>query len=548
MAPALLPLLALVPALVILVMMLGGRSPVAASAASLAVAVVLGAFFFRVPFAGLWTGWWTYFPTILEVMGILLFGMLLASLLRASGAMDRIVSTVSALSPTPQAGAALVALGLVPFAESVTGFGIGITVGVPILASMGFPPVRAALLGLCGMVAAPWGALGPGISVAADLGRVDLTGLGVATAWINAVQVAVCGAVVVLLSRETPAPGSSGSRPLSGVRVLSGIRPSSVLLTGLAALVLWGGILGANVLIGTPVAGVIGSGLTILVLLGAFRLCRPVGEGPGQSRLGPGSGSGHGDEADAEGGATRGSLVHHAPSLGRALLPYGVLTVGLVLTQVLAAAVPGPVTRALAVPPLWLAVAMLVALWPVARPSRGPVLRAGVRSWVPVGLSTALFMVLGWVMSSTGMSASIGEVLARAGAITVPALLAASGIVTGSNTSANAMFASSVASLAGPAGPTAVTLVALGNSTGALATMATPSRVAMAAQLATGGGSTASAASGSGGGAAGNREAEDMVSAPTEEERRSVERAIPGRALAVVGVGTAGLTALALFL
>ncbi|RAF15192.1 L-lactate permease, partial [Burkholderia multivorans] len=100
---------------------------------------------------------------------ILLFGIMLASILEASGAMRALSGWVEATVPSRSIGVALVVFGIVPFAESVTGFGIGVTIGVPVLRRLGCSIRHSALFGLLGVVAVPWGALGPGTTVAAAL-------------------------------------------------------------------------------------------------------------------------------------------------------------------------------------------------------------------------------------------------------------------------------------------------------------------------------------------------------------------------------------------
>lgn len=432
--------LAALPFLVVLGLIVLGRSSVLAAAAGLLVAVLASALAFRTPASELGTAAASYAPLVLEVLLILLLGLVLARLLEASGAMRTMSTWLLHSSPGLTAGTSLVVFGVVPFAESVTGFGIGVTVGVPILRHMGHDTKRAALLGLLGLVAVPWGALGPGTTVAAGLTGLDLDALGVATAQVNLVPVLLAMVAVALCCRSE----------------LSRTNTWPILAGGA---LLYGGILAANLFVGTPPAGVLGSLLVLAVLLPLFRL--QVGARP------------------------------RTPGLFRALLPYLVLTLGLLSTILIAEAAAGSIEDSpwsamlgiLETPPVWLAVACAVAVG-LDRGDAAPVVRTAARSWVPIGAATGMFMIMGWVMATTGMSATIGAGLAVLGAAPAPVLLALGGMLTGSNTGANAMFAPTVAAMSSSTGTSTLLLVALSNASGSFSAIATPPRVAMAVGLA----------------------------------------------------------------
>ena len=162
-------LLSAVPLLAVIALLALGRGAVTSSLVGLALALGLGIGVFPVA-AGTFTAeGLDFLPVVVEVTLILLTGVVLARLLGSLGAMARISDWVLAASPGSTAGAVLVVFGIVPFAESVTGFGIGITVGIPILVHLGFGIRKASVLGLLGMVAAPWGGLAPGAKVASGL-------------------------------------------------------------------------------------------------------------------------------------------------------------------------------------------------------------------------------------------------------------------------------------------------------------------------------------------------------------------------------------------
>ncbi|GAA1841631.1 L-lactate permease [Brevibacterium marinum] len=423
------PLLALAPIILAIALLIFKQSSWIAATAGVIAAVVVVPFFFPTPLTTLLESGADYFPLILEVALILLFGMVLARLLETAGSMGEISAWVESAAPSRSLGVALVVFGLVPFAESVTGFGIGVTVGVPVLRLLGCSLRQSATLGLLGLIAVPWGALGPGTTVAAALAGLDVDELGVATAGVNAIPVAIVTVSVILIMR----PGL-----VSCLGILA------------AAALMWTGILTASVVIGMAPAGVIGSLLVIAVMGGLFVIRR------------------------RRTGFTR--------ELGLAVLPYATLTVGLLSARALHSALPTLLTQVIASPPFWLAAACGIAALTVT--SRRTVTGSALRSWAPIGAGTAAFMLMGWIMTTTGMSAAIGSLVPSGLIVLTPWLTAVGAVVTGSNTGANSMFTGTVDSIATASHVSSLPVVAAGNAAGSFAALAAPPRVAMSVQMA----------------------------------------------------------------
>lgn len=475
--------LALSP-LALVIVLLAVRVPTWISAAAgLLGSVVCALLAFPAPLAVFAVAGADYFPLVVEVALILLFGTMLAAILEASGAMRALSGWVEATVPSRSIGVALVVFGIVPFAESVTGFGIGVTIGVPVLRHLGCSIRHSALFGLLGLVAVPWGALGPGTTVAAALADLDVDALGLTTAWINAIPIAVVLVAIIVLARP---------------------KPLSALGMATAAGLLWAGILASNALLGMAPAGIVGS---LLVIAG---IGLPL--------------------------SIRSRFAGMDRRLGRAVLPYATLTVGILLARELYALVPSPLTDIVSSPPFWLAVACLVAVLvargrgrarrasarpadtpgpgPTDTPGPGPtdaeagetadagdsgtdpdpaaasakeplrpVAASAVRAWVPIGAATAAFMVMGWVMTTSGMSDAIGALVPAGLLLVTPWLTTVGAVLTGSNTGSNAMFSGTLASAADAAGAPAMTVVAAGNVAGSFAALAAPPRVAMSVQL-----------------------------------------------------------------
>lgn len=383
-------------------------------------------------------------PTVLEVLLILFGGVLLSRITTETGAMASISGWLGQSAFNLQAGTVLVVFGLVPFAESVTGFGIGVTVGVPLLLRLGHDARRAAMLSLLGLVAVPWGALGPGTLVAADLAGLPLFEVGVRSAVLS-VPVVLGSALAcwLVLRHGAERPG----------RLLAHLLAAALLLNG--------GILAANLLMGTPPAGIVGSLVVILVHLAAFKIT--------------------------------GSLVPAGPRVLRSLLPYAVLTAGLLLARLATAGLEASLlTRALASGGVWLLIACLVAhrFAPASGSSTGQLgrrMRAAYRSWIPIGVATGAFTVLGAVLALSGMGEALGSALASIGPAYLllgPVAGGFAGFISGSNTGANSMLSATQAQAALALGSSVLQLVAVTNVTASMATMLAPSRILLAYQMA----------------------------------------------------------------
>ena len=107
------------------------------------------------------------------VLYVLFGGLLLYNVLSAGGAIERVSSFLGRLEPEKDALVVRVA----PFFESVTGFGVAVVISAPILLAAGFSPLRAAVLSSWGQCAVPWGALGVGTVIGADLSGMSFRAL-----------------------------------------------------------------------------------------------------------------------------------------------------------------------------------------------------------------------------------------------------------------------------------------------------------------------------------------------------------------------------------
>lgn len=378
--------------------------------------------------------WW---PLVLEVMLIVGGGIAFAEAGRRTGDQAELSGWLRPRLGTGVAPALAVVHGVTPMAESLTGFGVGVAIAVPLLLGLGYSGRQAAPLGLLGLCAVPWGAMGPGTLIAARLAEVGFDEFGVMCAILSLPVFIGTGiaAVVIVASPEE--------------------RPRGIGLALASGLLLWVGIWGSNLLFGTATAGALGAAFALAGHLSIHRL--------------------------------RGMSMHATPRAWRALAPYVVLLGGVLLAKValrLASLDSAPGSY-LGSPALWLAVAVLFTLRS-ARHEVRPTLVHATRTWAYVGPATGLFIILGVVMAVAGMSAHIATALAGLGGLylfLVPVLGGAGGFLTGSNSGANAMFAGPQAQAANALGASVLPVVAAQNVSSSLLTLASPSRIELAVRL-----------------------------------------------------------------
>ncbi|MFE7331160.1 L-lactate permease [Streptomyces sp. NPDC057565] len=441
--------LAATPPVLALVLILSRRfCPEGVAAAILVLSVVIAVTAFGARFSDFAGEYVDISPTLLEVVLILLGGTLLNKQLTAVGAYELVADWIQRFSADRSRSVLLICLGITPFAESVTGFGIGIVVAIPLLLGLGFTRFQAAALGLLGLVLVPWGALAPGTLVASELTGVGFDRLGMDSALLTLPVLLLTGLAALLIG--------------CGRRMALRRLPELLVVAGL----LWAGVLTAQAVAGTSLAGALGSlaGTAAAVALIWFR----DGSGPRPSR-----------------------------AIGVVLSPYGLLLAGLLGSRLLLAVFgsQGPVPTVVSSPAFWLLMTCAAAPWLLGGKARGgePVV-AAVRQWWPVALATALFLLVGATLAASGMSAELARTAAGLGRPYValaPWTGAMGGFLTGSTTGANAMFAASQAGAAHSLGYSVPTLVALHNVAGSLLTMASVPRVVFALELTSAGGSAA---------------------------------------------------------
>ncbi|WP_025115228.1 L-lactate permease [Lysinibacillus fusiformis] len=113
---------------------------------------------------------------------ILFFGIFLFHLMDKAGAIDGIASSITKATDDKIFQILILALGLSPLIESVSGFGLAVIVIAPLLIALGFSPMKSSLIALISLCIIPWGTLAMGTIIGATLGNVDLDKMGMGSA------------------------------------------------------------------------------------------------------------------------------------------------------------------------------------------------------------------------------------------------------------------------------------------------------------------------------------------------------------------------------
>ncbi|MDN6658848.1 MAG: hypothetical protein L0L18_07505, partial [Acidipropionibacterium jensenii] len=146
-----LPLIAVIAALL-------ARQPALRSAVlGVVLAAVIGAGWFDLSpsvAARAAASWWAL---VAEVALIVAGGIAFAEAGRLTGGQERLSSWLRRSLGTGIAPVLAIVHGVTPLAESLTGFGIGAMLAIPLLTALGLTGRRAATIGLLGVCAVPWG-------------------------------------------------------------------------------------------------------------------------------------------------------------------------------------------------------------------------------------------------------------------------------------------------------------------------------------------------------------------------------------------------------
>lgn len=438
--------MAAVPIVLTLTLLLVPAPSWVAPGTGLISAVMVGLAWFGTPVAEVASAFGESFWTLIEVLAIIAGGILLSRVMDRTGAQQKLARWLSAGGGPTVVSALLMTHGVVPFMETVTGFGVAVIIGLPLLLSLGFTPLRAASLSLVALMVGPWGSMGPGTLLGSQIAGVTLDDLGMASGVLNVIAFLGSGAVAAVIagrgsptSEDRPRPGDYGG--WIGMGLASGVVLSVL-------------VLAANLVFGTAVAGAVAT----LVM-----------------------------SAGWAGVISRGRM---GPVPARALAPYLVLLVGTILGQLLERLLPlGGFGAVLGSPALWSITGALIGIV-VLSMDKGHRWRLPgeiTRMWLQVAAPTGLYLVLGTAVSGGGLAEALATALSGLGQtylFLVPLLGGLGGYITASGVGANAMFGGTQDAAANALGKDPLWMMASQNVAAGLACLASPARIELAYQIA----------------------------------------------------------------
>jgi lactate permease len=411
------------------------------------------------------------------VAGIVAGAVLLHEVLAATGELEIVERALAAVTSDRRLQALLVGFGLGPLLEGAAGFGTPIAIAGAMLAALGFPPVLAAAVVLVANTSAvAFGAVAIGIEVGARVTAQDPAAMG-----------ALVGRNIPLVSLAVP---------FLLVTLVAGARRG--LEVWPAALAAGGAFAAAQALVanllGPQLADVLAALAGIAALLLLLRAWRP--RAPFRFATDP---------------PPRAGAPPPRPRVLRAFAPFAILSVlvaawalrpvrALLGAATLVFPVPGlhgasfgggaprdalvrlDLLAASGTAVLAAALASAVALGATGPDLRLVLGRTGAALRRPVA-AVALVLGFAFLMNASGMAAALGGVLAGAGAL-FPAVSPVLGwlgvLLTGSNTSSNALFGQLQLQGAAAVGMAPLLAISANAVGGACAQMMAPQALAVA--------------------------------------------------------------------
>ena len=371
--------------------------------------------------------------TSAQVLYVLFGGLLLYNLLSAGGAVGAVSRFLGRLEPDPVALAAGVVVGVAPFFESVTGFGVAVVISAPILLAAGFTPLRAAVLASWGQCAVPWGALGVGTVIGAHLAGMGFGMLSDASAFLSLPLFPVYGVAAVALSGGWAGVRRRGAEAM----VLGLVAGAGTLLTSLYLI--------------PELSGAVG-GLAATVVFLARRRHQLTGV-PGRS------------------------LLPYAFLLALLAAANGIRALRSLLER-LGAVFDGPGL------PLLLSGVFAALLLGLGGDEVGVATRRTATQWLPTAGAVLTFVLAGEVVAGSGAAGLLAggaEALGIFFPAVSPVLAALGGALTGSNAASNALFMPLQVEAARGLGISTVLTAAVQNVAGSHASMLAPQRLVLAA-------------------------------------------------------------------
>ncbi|NEO75879.1 L-lactate permease [Moorena sp. SIO4G3] len=419
--------------------------------------------------------------TSLSVFYVLFPSLLLYYLLKSVDGMSLLGRGIARLVPERDLQVLLLVIGFAPFAESVSGFGVGTILVIPLFLALGYSSAQSAILGILGQMAVPWGGLAIGTVLGAEITNLDPSILGSTTAVLTAPLPVVYGLVALAVS--------------GGKKSVQRRWPEAIA----AGVLLTIGVWGFSWIPGVELAGVLGSTLVMsfLVVWANRKLFHKLFHKAKRKRpVNLVNTARNSSEKTAHDSAKYGITK---VSLWQVIAPYGILTAILLISRlvvplkiwlkshfVISIAAINLNLPLLYNPGFYLlltALATVTILGTVVHKLQVITIQAW-QQFIPGAIALACFLAASQVMQASGMIASLGMAAATLGDKYIwvaPWLAALGGWITGSSTASNALLSQLQQEVSIQSGLPLEWLMGAQNGASAHATMISPARAIIAA-------------------------------------------------------------------
>lgn len=406
------------------------------------------------------------FLTATIVIYVLLFGILLFHLMKHAGLIQSVSSFVQKTTKDPARQVIILGIAFSPLIESASGFGIGVIVIAPILIALGFDRFKAALLSLVSLNAVPWGALATGAVIGSNLSGVPLKSIGVGSAYLSIPTFIYFSIVSIYIVK-----GKKGIAE----KWLELLAVSSVL-----SIAVWF----SNQYISVELAGVIGA----LVALGVEGFIVYILEGTTKNRK------------ECDNSQSVYNAFKEYLDIVKIMMPYLFLT-SLIIASRVFPSVQSLLTSFFKIewpeydfslallhsPGFFLFITCLftVLLFQISAQHILHSVSVTLKQLTPIAITTISFITMAEVMASANLITTLahvaGETLGSGFFWVSPLIAGLSGFLTGSNAASNAMFMKLQVQIAGQVHLSSDILASIQNACASHMTMASPSRVLLAA-------------------------------------------------------------------
>ena len=386
----------------------------------------------------------------LTVLYIIFPSLILYRLLLCRGSLKILGRSIAYLVPQPELQVLLLILGLAPFTESVSGFGVGTLLIIPIFQALNYSVMQSSVLGMLGQMAVPWGGLALGTSLGAQLTNLDPHCLGADTALITAPLPPIYAVFSLWVS---------GGMQAVRRRWLMAIVTGSLLSFSLWAFSLFPG---------SELAGILGGVVVILFLVFRSQKLKL----PSQNR--------------------------DLNKFTKAITPYSILTLLMLASRLIIPLKNWLQTHfILSIPTLnfnlpllynpggFLLITSLLTLmiFKIKKSEFWEILHQSSRKLLPGVIAISCFLCVSSVMQASGMTSDLGAAAASLGDYyqwIAPTLAAFGGWLTGSNVGSNALFSGLQEQISLNSGLSLAWLMAAQNAASSHATIIAPSRIILA--------------------------------------------------------------------